>query len=174
MCRMQVQNLKSILLMFTLMQLMGSCFRIFGSFLLLGILLFSDVIAQNEINHCDGEDTYYSLAEALEEPEKVIKLDIAMLKLTSIDPNIAKLINLECLDLSFNRFSTLPAEIAELKKLRVLNLTGTRFLAKLPDIVAKIPNLEELDIRDHPEWKGTQFDDAIKLLPKVKVLTMND
>jgi Leucine-rich repeat (LRR) protein len=111
------------------------------------------------------------MEEALKDPEKVIKLDIAMLKLTSIDPRIVELVNLECLDLSFNRFSTLPDEMAELKKLRVLNLTGTRFLSKVPAIVAEIPNLEELDIRDHPEWKGTQFEDAKKLLPNVQVKT---
>ena len=127
-----------------------------------------------EVEHCDDADTYYSMEEALKEPEKVVKLDIAMLKLTSIDPSIAKLVNLECLDLSFNRFSTLPPEMAYLKKLRVLNLTGTRFLAKVPAVVAEIPNLEELDIRDHPEWKGTQFEDAKRLLPNVKVITANE
>ena len=127
-----------------------------------------------DVDHCDDADTYYSMEEALKEPEKVVKLDIAMLKLTSIDPSIAKLVNLECLDLSFNRFSTLPPEMAELKKLRVLNLTGTRFLAKVPAVVAEIPNLEELDIREHPEWKGTQFEDAIKLLPNVNVITTNE
>jgi len=131
----------------------------------------SHLFAQSEIDHCDDAQTYYSLEDALKEPEKVIKLDIAMLKLTSIDPNIVKLVNLECLDLSFNRFSTLPAEIAELKNLRVLNLAGTRFLAKVPNVIAKIPNLEELDIRDHPEWKGTQFEDAKKMLPKATVIT---
>ncbi len=127
-----------------------------------------------EVDHCEDATTYYSMEEALKEPEKVIKLDIAMLKLTSIDPRIVELVNLECLDLSFNKFSTLPAEMAELKKLRVLNLTGTRFLSKVPAIVAEIPNLEELDIRDHPEWKGTQYEDAINLLPNVKVITKDE
>ena len=127
-----------------------------------------------QIDHCDDADTYYSMEDALKEPANVIKLDIAMLKLTSIDPNIAKLINLECLDLSFNRFSTLPPEIAQLKKLRVLNLAGTRFLAKLPAVIAEIPNLEELNIIDHPEWKVTQFEDAKKLLPNVKVITATE
>ena len=124
-----------------------------------------------DVDHCDDAATYYSMEKALEEPEKVVKLDIAMLKLTSIDPRIVELVNLECLDLSFNRFSTLPTEMAELKKLRVLNLAGTRFLSKVPAIVAELPNLEELDIREHPEWKGTQFEDAKKLLPNVKVIT---
>ena len=136
--------------------------------LLVFVFLSSSFI---DINHCEGEDTYYSMEDALKEPEKVIKLDIAMLKLTSISPDIAKLVNLECLDLSFNRISTLPPEFAELKKLRVLNLAGTRFMAKVPDVLAKLPSLEELDIRNHPEWKGTQFEDAKKMLPNVKVIT---
>ena len=132
------------------------------------------VFAQPEIDHCEDEETYYSMEDALKEPEKVVKLDIAMLKLTSIDPNISKLINLECLDLSFNRFSSLPAELAELQKLRVLNLTGTRFLAQVPEVVGKILSLEELDIRDHPEWQGTQFEDAKKLVPHARVLTITE
>ena len=127
-----------------------------------------------KIDHCEGEQTYYSLEDALKEADKVIKLDIAMLKLTAISTDIALLVNLECLDLSFNRISTLPDEIAQLKKLRVLNLMGTRYMAKVPAVVAKIPNLEELDIRNHPEWKASVFEEAKKMLPDVKVIVADD
>jgi len=127
-----------------------------------------------DIDHCEDADKYYSLEDALEDAESCILLDIAMLKLSSISTDIAKLVNLECLDLSFNRFSTLPPEMAQLKKLRVLNLTGTRFLAKVPDVVYQLPALEELDLRDHPEWKGSQLEDAKKKLSNVLVLGDGD
>ena len=123
-----------------------------------------------DIDRCEDAATYYSLEEALNEADEVTKLDIAMLKLTSISPDIANLKNLECLDLSFNRITTLPPEIKQLEKLRVLDLKGTRFLQKLPQVVAELPNLELVDLRNHPEWKAGQFEEAIKLLPGIQVL----
>ena len=123
-----------------------------------------------EVDRCEDASTYYSLEEALSEPDEAIKLDIAMLKLTTISPDIAKLKNLECLDLSFNRITTLPPEFKQLEKLRVLDLKGTRFLQKLPQVVAELHSLELVDLRNHPEWKADQFDNAIKLLPGIKVL----
>jgi len=127
-------------------------------------------LSAQDINRCEGEKSYYSIAEALEEPDKVVKLDIAMLKLTSISNDIGKLVNLECLDLSFNRISTLPAEFAQLKKLRVLDMKGTRYMAKLPEVLAQLPNLEELDLRNHPEWSAATFEEAKKMLPNVKII----
>ena len=138
--------------------------------LLSTLCVFCFSASSQDVAHCESSDKYYSLEDALEEHESCIRLDIAMLKLTSISPEIAKLVNLECLDLSFNRFSTLPAEMGQLKKLRVLNLTGTRFLVKVPDVVYQLPALEELDLRDHPEWKGSQIEDAKKQLPHVLIL----
>ncbi|MFH1322183.1 MAG: leucine-rich repeat domain-containing protein [Bacteroidota bacterium] len=121
--------------------------------------------------YCEDAETYYDLGEALKEPEKVIKLDIAMQKLTQISPDIGKLYNLECLDLSFNRIPDLPPEFANLKKLKYINLTGTRYMPKLPGILKELPNLEVVDLRDHPEWSPAQFEDAKKMLPDVKIIT---
>tara|TARA_B110000211_G_C14041357_1_gene536920 strand:- start:158 stop:607 length:450 start_codon:yes stop_codon:yes gene_type:complete len=121
----------------------------------------------------DGE-TFYSLADALKKPLEVKKLDISMAKLTTISADISKLTNLECLDLSFNKFSTLPKELSSLKKLKYLNLAGTRYMPKVPDVVFEITSLEILDIQDHPEWKKTIFDDAVKKLSKVRVITIEE
>lgn len=126
------------------------------------------VAAQSDF--CDDAETYYELDEALKEPEKVIKLDIAMQKLTRISSEISKLVNLECLDLSFNRISGLPDEFTELKKLRYLNLMGTRYLSGLPKILSELPNLEVVDIRNHPEWSASKFEEAKKMLPDVKII----
>lgn len=118
--------------------------------------------------------TYYSIEDGLANPADVKKLDISMSKLSTISADIAKFENLECLDLSFNKFTTLPSEIASLKNLKYLNLAGTRFMAKVPDVVYEISSLEILDIQDHPEWKKETFDDAVAKLPKVKVITSAD
>jgi Leucine-rich repeat (LRR) protein len=139
--------------------------------LLYGIFSLGVASAQdNDIDRCQDATTYYSLEEALSESEEVLKLDIAMLKLTSIPSEIEKLINLECLDLSFNKITTLPIEFKQLQKLRVLDLKGTRFLQKLPPVVAELPNLELVDLRNHPEWNSQQFKEAVNLLPGVQVL----
>ena len=119
----------------------------------------------------DGE-TFYSLAEALKKPLEVKKLDISMSKLKVVSPDISKLTNLECLDLSFNTMSTLPNELSSLKKLKYLNLAGTRYMAKVPEVVFNIPSLEILDIQDHPEWKKSVFDDVVKRLSKIRVITV--
>ena len=117
--------------------------------------------------------TYYSLEEALKEPSKVKVLDLAMQhpKLTTLPPEIGKLTNLECLDVSFNRVATLPAEMSKLTKLKKLNMSGNRYLAKLPEVLKLVTSLETLDVTGIPEWSKVKCDAAKAALPKVNVLT---
>lgn len=136
----------------------------------IGLMAF--ITPQND--PCMSGVTYYSIEEALSEPSKVKVLDLAMqspVKLTTLPPEIGKLTSLECLDASFNRISTLPAEMKNLKNLKVLNLSGNRYLAKLPEVIKEIPNLEVLDVRNIPEWSKEKCDAAKAALPNVKVLT---
>ena len=124
----------------------------------------------NDTSRCETDLSYYTMEEALNEKADAIKLDIAMNKLTSIDPKIGELTNLECLDLSFNKISNLPNEIANLKKLRVLDLKGTRYLPSLPKIIQELTNLQLLDLRNHPEWTKEKFEEAVTMLPNTIVL----
>ena len=126
--------------------------------------------AQNYDSICNTHKAYYSLEEALKDPLKVYRLDLALLKLTAIPPEIGKLENLVCLDLGFNRIATLPQEISKLKHLEYLNLIGTRYMAKLPAIVATLPSLKVLDLREHPEWTPAKYDEAQKIIPNVHIL----
>lgn len=119
---------------------------------------------------CASYKTYYSLEEALKDPLNVQKLDLSMQKLTVVSEDIMKLENLVCLDLAFNRISTLPASIVSLTKLEYLNLMGTRYMAKLPAVVAKIPNLKVLELGDHPEWSAATYAEAAKIAPNVTIL----
>lgn len=121
-------------------------------------------------NQCAGQMTYYSIEECMDSPKDVVTLDIALNKLVTVSPDIGKLENLVCLDLSFNRFSTLPDEFGNLKKLKFLNLTGTRHMAKLPEVLKELTSLEVLDLRDHPEWTPAMKEAAVEFLPNVKVL----
>ena len=114
--------------------------------------------------------TYYSLTEALKDPLSVQKLDLSMQKLTVFPEEILQLKNLVCLDLSFNKIPTLPATFSTLTNLKVVNIMGTRYMSKLPPVLTQMPNLEVVDLRDHPEWAAATFDAAVKLLPNVTVI----
>lgn len=125
-------------------------------------------------DYCPGVEAYTSMEQALKEPEKVVKLDLSMLKLTAVPPEIGKLTNLECLDLSFNKFATLPPELVNCKKLKYIDLAGTHYMAKLPSFLTQLPNLQVINLTDHTYWQPKQFEDAKKLLPNVKIITQNE
>lgn len=148
-------------------KLFAYTFFIFSGMLFLNM----EANAQQEYDTiCQSYRTYYSLEEALKDPLNVQKLDLSMQKLTVVPEAVMQLTNLVCLDLSFNRISTLPASLPTLTKLECLNLMGTRYMAKLPVIVTKIPALKVVDLRDHPEWSSTTYTEAVKLLPNVTVI----
>ena len=96
--------------------------------------LSSAVFAQND--PCMSGITYYSFEEAFAESAKVKVLDVAMQhpKLTTLPASVGKLINLECLDASFNRIGSLPAELKNLKNLKRINLSGNQYLSKFPEV----------------------------------------
>ena len=146
-----------------------------NSLILISFVIFiSSAFTLPQGDPCMEGITYYSLEEALKEPLKVKVLDLAMqspTKLTTLPASIGKLINLECLDGSFNRISSLPAEMKNLKKLKTLNLSGNRYLAKLPEVIKEIPSLETLNLTGIPEWSKAKADAAKTALPNVSVLT---
>lgn len=138
-------------------------FILFLSYTLCSAQEFADV--------CTSAETVSSLSEALQQKETIQKLDLSMQKLTALPLEVTQLKNLQCLDLSFNKFNTLPPEIVNLKNLTYLNLAGTRYMAKVPAVLKQLPSLKILDLRDHPEWSKTAFEDAKKMLPNVKIIT---
>jgi len=142
---------------------------VFAFFIL--FLSFTVTCAQEFSDVCTSAETVSSLSEALQQKETIQKLDLSMQKMTTLPLEVTQLKNLQCLDLSFNKFGTLPPEFANLKNLTYLNLAGTRYMAKVPAILKQLPNLKILDLRDHPEWKQTVFEEAKKMLPNVQVIT---
>lgn len=137
----------------------------------ISLCLFANVQAQNMA--CISDKKYSSLEEALAEPDQVVYLDLSMSrpKLTAIPKEVAKFPNLKCLDVSFNRVAKIPDEIKACKKLKILNLAGNRYLAKLPALLKELPNLEEVNVTDIPEWSEETRAEAKQMLPEVKVIT---
>lgn len=108
------------------------------------------------------------LKEAMQNPEKVIKLKLRNKKLKKIPNEVFKLTNLQYLDLSKsnikeipeeiellthlqvlilskNDIETLPKTIGNLKQLRVLNLSQNKLIA-LPPQIGMLENLEKMDL----------------------------
>jgi Leucine-rich repeat (LRR) protein len=121
-------------------------------------------------DNCDCQFSVSSMEEALKAPETVKCLDLGMQHLKAVPAGIEKMVNLECLDLSFNQIPNLPESFASLTKLKYINLDGTRYLAKMPPILAKLPNLKRVDVKDHPEWSNATKEAAKNLLPNVNVV----
>ena len=60
--------------------------------------------------------------------------------------------------------------MVKLTKLKYINLDGTRYMAKMPAVLAKMPSLIRVDVKDHPEWSAATKVAATKLLPGVNVV----
>ena len=121
-------------------------------------------------DHCDCAFSINNMEEALKAPETVKCLDLGMKHLKAVPAGIEKMTNLECLDLSFNQIPNLPESFAALTKLKYINLDGTRYLAKMPTVLAKLPNLKRVDVKDHPEWSPAVKEAGKNLLPNVNVV----
>lgn len=96
-----------------------------------------------------GEKVYTDFKEALLYRRSVYVLNLERQKLTSIDPKISKLKNLQELYLGYNQLESLPAELFLLKNLQKLVLTGNK-LRELPDGIGNLINLEILESRTEP------------------------
>lgn len=68
--------------------------------------------------------------------------------ITHIPPDIAKLSNLQQLDLSSNELGELPNELAQLRQLNTLEATNNR-LTVLPAIIGQLVNLQILDLSNN-------------------------
>ena len=86
---------------------------------------------------------YYSLTEALKEPDKVQVLDLSNQELTEIPVDIFQLTNLTVLHLEINQLTALPPEIGQLAQLTELHLEGNR-LTVLPAEIGQLDQLIDL------------------------------
>jgi Leucine-rich repeat (LRR) protein len=115
---------------------------------LLVLLLFSSyAFAQKD----DGpliDDTAYiyrSLSAALENPEKVYRLNLSKDRLKVFPADIFKLKNLRDLDMSRNKIDSVPPAIGALSNLQRLNLSNNK-IVQLPDEIGKLTSLTYLGL----------------------------
>ncbi|WP_081415717.1 leucine-rich repeat domain-containing protein [Aquimarina latercula] len=89
---------------------------------------------------------YYSLEEALKNPEKVRGLQIRDKGLEKIPNDIVKLVNLEYLRLHHNKFEKIPDFIFKMKTIKVLEIGGNR-LNVIPEEIGQMTGLEYLGLK---------------------------
>lgn len=99
---------------------------------------------------------FYSLEDAMEDPEKVYNLSITWEKLKEFPPEIFKFVNLQHLDLMDNEIRTIPPQIAQLKNLQILFLSNNK-ISSLPEELKQLEHLEDLHLERNkmetlPEW----------------------
>src|SRR5262245_20790536 len=79
--------------------------------------------------------------------DQQVELDLSQLGLETLAESVAKLFNLQTLNLNHNQLSSLPDSIAKLSNLQTLILNGNQ-LSSLPDSITKLSNLQTLDLGD--------------------------
>lgn len=90
-----------------------------------------------------AQPVYDDLNEALQNPDKVYRLDLSRKKLKVFPMDILKFKNLQELDLSKNKLDSLPEELGTLTNLQMLNVSGNK-LVYLPDSIGELKNLKKL------------------------------
>jgi Leucine-rich repeat (LRR) protein len=103
------------------------------------------VAQQEQLPEADTARVYRSMESALQNPEKVYKLNLSKKKLRNVPPEIYKLTNLKELDLSKNKIKELPAEIGQLQSLERLNLSSNDIIV-IPDEIGKLKSLVYLGL----------------------------
>lgn len=89
----------------------------------------------------DTMHAYFTLAQAKQNPDKVVKLVLTKQKLTEFPEDIRQFKNLQYLDLSKNKIKKLPDWIGELTSLRFLILSKNE-IDTLPPAIGKLVNLQ--------------------------------
>lgn len=113
---------------------------------------------------------YESIEEALAEPDKVYHLSLREKKLSALPEDLFKLKHLQRLDLSFNRdMTSLDPRIGKLKNLQYISLHSCK-LTSLPKEIGSLPNLETLIIESN---KLASVPAEIGNLPKIKELKLS-
>lgn len=108
--------------------------------------------------HLDRKPWFYSLDEAMRNPEAVYKLSLQNERLSSFPEIISNMKNLQILNLSKNKIENIPESISSLYRLEVLILNYNH-IRSLPEGMKEMAHLKELYLSKNkltqiPAWMG--------------------
>ncbi|MDZ7605279.1 MAG: leucine-rich repeat domain-containing protein [Cyclobacteriaceae bacterium] len=138
--------------------------------LFFSLVLFSFFIqslrAQSTADSIQMKKEIVSLEEALNNPEKVYRLNLSNQNIQIPDTIWSKFTNLQFLSLKNDHLKQIPNGIGNLKNLQVLDLSGNDFKV-LPSTFSRLSKLEELFLNDE---KNFQFEKNITILSNLPSL----
>jgi len=105
-------------------------------------------IANQNITHEVVCKRFTDLSEALENIQIACVLDLSGKLNGSVSPDIAKLTNLNELNLSSNNLTQFPTAVLQLKKLKSLNLSHNQ-LESVPSEIGNMVSLQTIDLRNN-------------------------
>ncbi|MEO5569839.1 MAG: leucine-rich repeat domain-containing protein [Bacteroidia bacterium] len=114
---------------------------------------FSGIVSAQAQNILEPEElqqvkTFFSLQEALLQPDSVIKLNLKGKKLKEIPAEIFTFHNLQVLILSKNKIKEIPADIGKLKSLQELDLSHNE-LTQIPSQIGELIHLVKLKLNQN-------------------------
>jgi len=128
------------------------------------------VAQQEQLPVVDTAHVYRSMESALQNPERVYKLNLSKKKLKHVPPEISRFTNLRELDLSKNKIKELPAQIGDMPNLERLNLSSND-ITVLPEEIGKLQSLRYLGLnRNLIEY----LPPSIGLLSNLEILELWD
>ena len=96
-------------------------------------------------------------------------LDLSNTRLSAIPNSITRLTNLQSLDLSSNNLKAIPDSIARLANLESLDLSNNS-LSEIPDSITRLTNLQSLDLRN---TRLSKIPDSITRLTNLQSLDLS-
>ena len=114
-------------------------------FLIFAVFMSISVFSQ------EGQFVYTDLSKALENPEKVIVLDLSNQNLETLPAAVVKFGNLQHLNLKNNKIPHLPPYISELTNLEILDLSNMPSLNIIDTLnkISKLKNLKVLKLKQN-------------------------
>lgn len=142
-------------------------------FTLFLILNYNLILGQDIKNPILNQKEYFSIEDALKNPENVFRLNLSNQKVSIPTTVWSKFINLEYLSLKNDHLVDIPKEIFELKNLKILDLSGNDFKILSNDFI-KLENLEELFLNDEKNMDLPKTLNLLGKLPKLKTLHLEN